>query len=79
LNTLHLAAPELPKKCWLTFAGKNSKVWTDMKIKDIKLLIKEYFSQELQNDESIPAAIRRRNIVAMLKEFAAKEDWYDEN
>jgi hypothetical protein len=52
---------------------------TKYKIKDVKLLIQEYFSDELQYDEHPAGAIRRRDIVAMLKEFAAKEDWYDEN
>jgi hypothetical protein len=52
---------------------------TKYKIKDIKLLIHEYFSPELQYDESIAASIRRKNIESMLKEFSIKEDWYDEN
>lgn len=50
-----------------------------MKIKDIKRLLKEYFSEELQHDESIPAAMRRRDIECMLSAFANSKDWYDEN
>lgn len=52
---------------------------TKYKIKDVKMLIQEYFSDELQNDEHPAGAIRRRDIVAMLKEFAGQKDWYDEN
>lgn len=51
----------------------------EMKIKDIKLLIQEYFSEQLQYDESIPAGMRRKEIESMLKEFATQKDWYDEN
>jgi hypothetical protein len=50
-----------------------------MKIKDIKHLINELFSTELQYDESIPAGMRRKEIERMLIEFANQKDWYDEN
>jgi hypothetical protein len=50
-----------------------------MKIKDIKQLIQEYLSTELQYDESIPAGMRRKEIESMLQEFAGQKHWYDEN
>lgn len=45
-----------------------------MKIKDIKHLIKEYFSEQLKYDESIPAAMRRRDIECMLIMFANEKE-----